>query len=90
MSRPWVTCLFLLLAPRSSSGHAVIAAGSPSFRGGFSEEDHDPVDAAEDEPLIHQSSGRIELVIFPRPPCPLPPHPPSCHPSTDTRMDVCR
>jgi len=65
MSRPWVTCLFLLLAPRSTSGHAVINAGSPSFRGGFSEEDHDPVDAAEDEPLIHQSSGRIELITGP-------------------------
>ena len=90
MSRPWVTCLFLLLAPRSTSGHAVINAGSPSFRGGFSEEDHDPVDAAEDEPLIHQSSGRIELVIISTPTCPLPPHPPSCHLSTDTRMDVCR
>ena len=59
MSLASFTCLFLLLAPRSTSCHAVIAAGSPSFRGGFSEEDHEPVDAADDEPLIR---GRIELV----------------------------
>ena len=70
MSRPRLTCLFLLLAPRSTSGHAVINAGSPSFRGGFSEEDHEPVDAADDEPLIHQSSGRIELVIITTPSLP--------------------
>ena len=64
MSLAPFTCLFLLLAPRSTSGHAVTAAGSPSFRGGFSEEDHEPVDAADDEPLIR---GRIELVSISTP-----------------------
>ena len=64
MSLAPITCLFLLLAPRSTSGHAVIAAGSPSIRGGFSEEDHEPVDAADDEPLIR---GRIELVSISTP-----------------------
>ena len=90
MGRPRVTCLFLLLAPRSTSGHAVITAGSPSFRGGFSEEDHEPVDAADDEPLIHRSSGRIELVIISTPILAHAAHPPSCHLSTDTRMAMCR
>ena len=64
MSLALITCLFLLLAPRSTSGHAVTASGSPSFRGGFSEEDHEPVDAADDEPLIR---GRIELVSISTP-----------------------
>ena len=90
MARPRLVCLFLLAA-RQTSGD-VIAANSPSFRGGFSEENREPVDAADDEPLIHQSSGRIELVGTR--PCPatlLPVAiPTTLPPQSDTHTAVCR
>ena len=61
-----------VIAPSPTDGHVVTpslsSAGSPStlIRGGYYDSRYDePVDAADDEPLIHRACGRIELITGP-------------------------